>query len=120
MQLEHQKNIRPDRLKRRSDFLRVQRSEKKWITKHFIVQVAERADEKVCYGLVVSKKFSKKAVDRNRAKRRLRALIDEKLLIDCVCAGDYVFISRATLNDADFQTLQKDLDWALRKMDLLK
>ncbi len=118
--IEHKKN-KTGRLKKRSDFLRMRHSGVKWITKHFILQkaVAEALEKDDCvrFGVVVSKKFSKKAVDRNRAKRRLRALATEILPIYGEQACDYVFISRHGLNDAPFDVLQRDLKWALRKMD---
>ena len=118
--IEHKKN-KTGRLKKRSDFLRMRHSGVKWITKHFILQKApaEMLEDDACvrFGVVVSKKFSKKAVDRNRAKRRLRALATEILPVYGEQECDYVFISRHGLNDAPFDVLQRDLKWALRKMD---
>mgnify|MGYP000462866218 FL=1 len=61
------------RLKKRSDFLRVQQAGKKWVSKSMIVELATNDGAGLRYGLTVSKKVSKLAVMRNRIKRRLKA-----------------------------------------------
>lgn len=55
------------------------------------------------YGLIVTKKTFKHAVDRNRAKRLLRAWIEcnEKMLCP---EWDYVFIARRDILGADKQS----------------
>ncbi len=68
-----------DRLKRRSDFLRVQGSGKKWVSTTLVLQIAENGLEKPRYGLTVSKKTDKSAVIRNRIRRRLRSAVLETL-----------------------------------------
>jgi len=107
--------LKPDRLKKRSDFLRVQHRGMKWVTKFFVIQKASKESSPSRFGLIVSKKFSKKAVDRNYGKRRLRAICG-KVLTDQSESADYVLIARHGLNEADFTTLEKDLKWALRKL----
>lgn len=72
------------------------------------------------YGLIVTKRMFKHAVDRNRAKRLMRDWIrfnEKKLRDDC----DYVFISRRAILDAtrtDGRTAMKKALHYLGKVDL--
>jgi ribonuclease P protein component len=59
------------RLRRRSDFLAVQRGGRKLHTRHFLVVVMPRASANGRLGITVSKKVGN-AVTRNRVKRLVR------------------------------------------------
>lgn len=67
---------------------------------YFLIRMRRaRIPEKPEYGLVVTKRMFKHAVDRNRAKRLLRDWLrfnEKNLRPDC----DYVFISRRAILDA--------------------
>lgn len=107
------------RIKQRQDFLRIGREGRKWVTPLFILQAQaqiECADMRV--GFTVSKKTGN-AVKRNRIRRRLRALADTVLAVHAKPGTDYIFIGRAAAFDCGFEELQKNLLWALRRMDLL-
>ncbi|MEA1918489.1 MAG: ribonuclease P protein component [Campylobacterota bacterium] len=64
-------------------------------------------------GFTASKKVGN-AVIRNRSKRRLRALWRE--LHTTLLEGHYVFVAKASLHEIPFQTLQKDLNYVLKKL----
>jgi len=76
-----------ERLKRRAEFLRVASGRRKWVAPGLILQVARRQVEAPstagregpavpCVGFTASRKVGH-AVQRNRARRRLRAAADE-------------------------------------------
>lgn len=109
---------RLDRLKKRSDFLAVQKSGKKWVAKGFIIQAAPNGLEKSRFGLVVTKKLNKSAVVRNRMKRRLRAVAYDVLPLQALDGLDYVLIGRTDTLDRPYESLKNDLTWCLGKLEL--
>ena len=78
------------------------------------VKPAKYADD-ARYGLVVSKKIFKKAVERNRAKRLLRDWIayNENLMLD---KYDYIFISRANILECSRDFGRSEIKYALKKI----
>lgn len=70
-------------------------------------------------GYTVTKKVSKKAVVRNRIKRRLRALAADIMPLYAVDGHDYVLVGRGETLDKDYLSLQKDLKWCLKRLDLM-
>ncbi len=79
-------------------------------TKFFVVFF--RKAETTRAGFIASKKVGKATV-RNRAKRRLKALFRE---LSYSRGGDFVLVARAGIEDADYNRLKKDLDFALKKL----
>ncbi|MCI5060368.1 MAG: ribonuclease P protein component [Alphaproteobacteria bacterium] len=115
-----------DRLKKRSDFLRVQKLSKenqtKWVSKGMVIELAPNEDGKLRYGLTVSKRVSKLAVERNRVKRRLRAVVRE-VLPAYAKAGhhlDIVVIGRLNTLKYDYEALKNDLVWCLKRLGIEK
>ena len=69
-------------------------------------------------GIVVSTKVSKKAVERNRIKRRLRALIKDYL--SSIKPGyDIIITARVRIIDKSFQEIDQDLKSLLQRAQLL-
>jgi ribonuclease P protein component len=72
------------------------------------------------FGLIVSKKVSNRAVQRNRVKRRLRSLIRENLLLaDSEALKPYialVLIARKEILGASYSEIQKLLLNAMDKI----
>lgn len=115
-----QKDIKSlGRLKKRSDFLCVQQNRKKWISKGMVVEVVENDGLGIRYGLTVSKKVSKLAVTRNRTKRRLKAVACNVLPDYTHCNIDVVFIGRQSTAERDYDELQNDMRWCLKKLGVL-
>ena len=111
-----------NRLKHRRDFLRAARKGRKAVEKGVVMQVLTRNigspddqnDTDVRLGFTVSKKVGN-AVQRNRAKRRLRAAA-EIVIPTQSCAGlDIVLIGRVHTLVRPFSTLVADLSRALKK-----
>ena len=104
-------------LEQRSDFLRVGGSGLRYVTPAFILQAAPLtagADLCLRIGFTASRKVGN-AVARNRAKRRLRTLVD-RLMADADPALDYVFVGRAETLRRPFAAMEKDLRDALPRI----
>ena len=105
-----------ERLRKRSEFLKVSKAGERWVTPAFIIQAYHRAVEDLPrYGITASKKIGG-AVQRNRAKRRLRVLIREILPSIASPGMDYVFIARQDILKRDFSLMKKDLSHAIKKL----
>lgn len=115
------------RLLRRADFLCAQNAGQKWIAKSMVVQMRPwDADEKshgddvvVRFGMTVSKKVHKSAVQRNRIRRQIRAIAHE-----CLCSDkakdqqrhDFVIVARREALEKDYEQLKRDFLWCLRRL----
>lgn len=107
-------------LRKRSEYLKVASHRKKWVTPAFILQVAPRPDDglSVGYGLTASKKMVGNAVQRNRAKRRLRGLLRDVMIAGACKGTNYIFIARKEILTRDYKLLSQDLEKALKRMKL--
>lgn len=115
------------RLTRRSEFLAVAGARRKWATPGLIVQ-ARRHDERihprpgeapVRVGLTASKKVGG-AVERNRARRRMRAAAAEIVAGNVAPGHDVVLIARPETVRRPYAALKDDMTQALRKLKVWK
>jgi ribonuclease P protein component len=108
-------------LKKRSEFLAVAASGKKWITPGLIMQikkhetVSSKAMAERRFGLTATKRMGN-AVKRNRARRRLRALAHEIIAINGAPLTDYVLIARPATVTRPFADLRQDMILALKRL----
>jgi ribonuclease P protein component len=116
-------------LKTRAEFQRVQKG-KKWVTPAFILQGAPRdhaeAGRTPRFGFTVSSKSVSKeeagakrrgtAVDRNRAKRRLKEAVRLSSDLHARAGYDYVIIGRAPALTRKFDDLLADMRAAFHKV----
>ncbi|MEM6780451.1 MAG: ribonuclease P protein component [Pseudomonadota bacterium] len=107
-----------DRLKKRSDFLWAQKNGKKWVSKGLIIIASKNEGLGRRFGVTVTKRLSKKAVDRNRMKRRLRAVAQDIIAQYGQDHTDYVLIGRAETATRVYTDLQNDLKWCLKKLEV--
>ncbi|HAX92064.1 MAG TPA: ribonuclease P protein component [Rhodospirillaceae bacterium] len=109
-------------LKKRSEFTAVSAVRKRFVTPGFIMQIAPRDPSltpPIAYGLTTSKKMvSNLAVDRNRARRRLRALVQEYLPALGAPHTNYVFLARKEILSLPHATLRQDLEKAIQRLKL--
>ena len=117
------------RLKRRAEFLRVAGAKRRFTTPGLVLQMrpwgsdALEGDEQVQHnlrlGFTVSKKVGN-AVERNRARRRLRALATGDLRRLAKPGTDYVLIARRATLTRPWPDLQRDLRDALKRLKKLR
>ena len=119
------------RLRRRPEFLRVRHKGRRWIASGLVLQacavrnagtartagVDGLAD--IGFGLTASKKVGN-AVERNRARRRLRALAKGDLRRLAKPGADYVLIARRATLTRPWPDLQRDLYEALARLKKLR
>jgi ribonuclease P protein component len=109
------------RLKRRAEFLRVAGDGRKSVTPGLILQVAPQLEATALseghtlrVGFTASRKVGI-AVERNRARRRLRAAVHEVMALHAEPGRDYVLVARAGTAKRKFAALLGDLKAALRQ-----
>ncbi|PIQ24205.1 ribonuclease P protein component [bacterium (Candidatus Blackallbacteria) CG17_big_fil_post_rev_8_21_14_2_50_48_46] len=108
---------REERLCRRDDFLRLQKKGKMFRSRLLRLVVAPAPDEQRLAGFTVSKRISKKATERNRIKRRLRAAY--RCFYPQVAKGVFLlFIAQDAIRDAGFEEIQRQIDRLLREAGL--
>jgi ribonuclease P protein component len=121
------------RLKRRAEFLQVAAANRKWVAPGLILQVRRQpspdseshdAPRKampgpVRVGFTASRKVGN-AVQRNRARRRLRAVAQQVLDRHAEPGTDFVLIARPATVDRDYQDLVGDLVAGLKRLKLYR
>ncbi len=110
------------RLKVRSDFLRVAATGRRWATPSLVLQVAYTPKEQLTSGTIrVGFTASRKvgdAVKRNRARRRLREAVRQVMPVHASPDRDFVVIARTNTARRPFANLVTDLETALQKLDV--
>lgn len=115
-----------ERLTKRPEFLRVAGANRKWVAPGLILQArpcedaATEADGATAkparLGITVSRKVGN-AVQRNRARRRLRAVAREVVPEVGRPGFDYVVIGRKATLTRPYAALVEDLRTAMRKLN---
>jgi ribonuclease P protein component len=108
------------RLKRRPEFLAVAASRRRWVAPGLILQAARRPEDSDLppqprIGFTASRKVGM-AVERNRARRRLKAAAEHVLPRDGKAGYDYVAVARGGTLNRDFADLIADFETALRHL----
>ena len=108
--------VRIARLKQRAEFLRVASTRRKWVTPGLILQAADSvADGNFRIGYTASRKVGP-AVARNRARRRLRAVVDRVMPTRARPGTDYVVIARRATVARPFDALVGDMEEAFDRL----
>ncbi len=111
--------LKKNRLKKNKNFEKVFQKGKRFQKNFLFLKVVKNDLEISRFGFIVSQKISKKAVIRNRLKRRLREGL-RHYLPEIKQGVDGVFISRPGLEKEDFEELKKTIKGILSKAELLK
>ena len=97
--------------------------ELRWVAPGLILQALPREDSPAQpYGLCVSasKKVARLATDRNRIRRRLKAIAVELLPLAARPGMNYMISGRHQTAGRSAEELEKDLRWCLKKLNLGK
>lgn len=101
------------RLKKKKDFENIAKFGKAFASDFFVLKKIDNNSEQTRFGFVVSKKVSKKAVIRNKVKRRIRAGVKE-FLPQIKQGLDIVFFSKQAVKNKEFGEIKQDI-WQLLK-----
>ncbi|MDC0976066.1 ribonuclease P protein component [Alphaproteobacteria bacterium] len=108
-------------LKHRKDFILSNKFAKKIFSKNFIIQKYTNSDSidlNLKFGFTATKKIGN-AVTRNRAKRRMRALVSRFVKEDINSfdnKSSYVLVAKSSLNKALFINLYSEMQQCLNKL----
>ena len=108
-------------LKKRRDFVLSNRHGKKTFSKNFILQEylnPNMSDHSLIFGFTATKRIGN-AVKRNRAKRRMRALISSLLKEDNILFKEkysYVLIAKQSILKASFFEMHNQLKQCLSRL----
>ena len=108
------------KIKKRKDFVRAAKIGEKVITTSVIIQAAQSLSESPVapkFGFTTTKRIGKAHV-RNRARRRMRAVIRE-FASEGLNNTEYVLIGRHNTADCDFEILRRDIAYGLHKLNNL-
>lgn len=100
-------------LRSKKEFLHVRLHGKRWSNGSFLVQMAPQSELSSRFGFIITKKFGG-AVARNRARRRLRAVL--AALHPLPCVGWWVVLARPGLKSISFLELTADLKTAVANL----
>ena len=103
-------------LKRNIDFDRIIRNNKAFRYKDYIIYIERTENEGYHFGLSVGKKVGN-AVTRNKVKRQLRSIIDEKNYqkgLNCI-----IIVKKGIL-DKSFNVMKEELFEAFNKLHIIK
>jgi ribonuclease P protein component len=111
------------RLNAQAAFDSLRKSKTRWVAQGLVVQVLPRSRPDLSsYGLCISasKKTAPLAVDRNRVRRRLKAIALSVIPTRAKADFDYMISARHQTDARSPAELESDLVWCLKKLELLK
>jgi len=108
-----------NRLKKKKDFDQVFKKGKGFNEKFLFLKIEKNNLKESRFGFVVSQKISKKAVIRNKIKRRLREITKEKIL-QIKKGIDGVLIVKPGLEKKTFLEVREITESLFRKANILK
>jgi len=106
------------RLKEKKDFEEVIKKGKFYSEDLLVFKKIKNNLSRTRVGFVVSQKVSKKAVVRNKIKRRLRQIIKTNLA-EIKPGFDIIFFTKKGIEEKDFSEIKKTIEKLLKKAKLL-
>lgn len=112
------------RLKSQAAFDSLRKTKTRWVSQGFAIQAIPQQNPSLSaipsFCVITSKKTAKLATDRNKMRRRLRAVAYEILSTQAKPDMDYMLVARAPSQTRTMDDLRKDLLWSLKKLNLLR
>ncbi len=103
---------------KRKEFREVLKRGKNLKEGFLVLKWKKNKEKKIRFGVLMSTKFSKKAVLRNKAKRRIKEIVRANLK-NFLQGYDLIFIPLRGLK-TDFETLKKKINKFFKKTKILK
>jgi ribonuclease P protein component len=97
--------------------------ENRWTAKGLSLQTCEISETdkfSIHVGVSVSRKTAKRAIDRNRIKRRLRVVANDIIRYNASQGRHYLITGRSDALTRDFLDLKEDLKWCLRQLKVFQ
>ena len=108
------------KIKKRKDFVRAAQIGEKVVTTSVILQAAQSLSKEPVapkFGFTTTKRLGKAHI-RNRARRRMRAVVRE-LADKALDNTEYVLIGRHNTADCEFDILRRDIKYGINKINIL-
>jgi ribonuclease P protein component len=107
------------RLSLKKDFDAILKSRNKFYSYDFVLKYSKNTLSHSRFAIVISKKVSKRAVDRNTIKRRVSEII--RLNMSSIKNGfDIMIFAKSGAVQIDYQKINQEIDFLLKKAMLLK
>lgn len=115
-------NLKTGRPPNQAAFDLLRKTKLRWTSTGFSVQAipSTNDDPLVRFCIIASKKTCAKAVDRNRLRRRIRAIALETLPLHAKTGMSYMIVGRSDGLKNEYDNMKRDMLWCLKRMDLLK
>ncbi len=118
--LSHKEDVKVQTLLKRAQFLELKEHGQRVHAATFVVQWMVKPDGGLHIGYTASSKGVGNAVQRNRARRRLRAVVDKLVRLNpsaTLMGGRWVnIVAKSTVLTADFVDIEKTMREALTKV----
>lgn len=108
------------RVRQKKDFSKIQRYGRRFAADNLQLQCLENRQDETRIGIIVGTKFSKKAVERNALKRKLREIFRQELKNIKAGADIIVSVRGKASGKETRETLQKTVGELLEKSRLIK
>jgi ribonuclease P protein component len=107
------------RVKRRSSFTWAKEKGQKVFSKHFLVIALKQPQGPTRLGITITTKVHRRAVQRNRLKRRIREVF-RRAYTSLRPSFDLVVIARLGATDLDYRSVEKELIAGFNKLALVE
>lgn len=108
------------RIRQKKDFAKIQRCGRRFTADNLQLQCLENKPGPVRLGIIVGVKFSKKAIERNSLKRKLREIFRQELKKIKAGANIVISVRGKGCGKETYAELQKTVGELLRKSNLIK
>lgn len=106
-----------NRLRKKQEFENVFKKGKSFFCENISLRIVNNDLKSSRIGIVVSGKFSKKAVERNRIKRQLREVL--RKILPMLKAGEDIVVTPLKKKKESVQDLQAKVEKALKKAKII-
>jgi len=105
-----------NRLTKKNDFERVYKKGRGLKADSLFLKILENDKNIARIGIVVSKKVSKKAVERNKIKRRIREITRK---MDLKSGFDIIIVTYPNIKEKDFNQIKDEIIYLFKKTKCL-